>query len=350
MQVSPASLPATYTLTCTGAGGSGIGSVTVAANAPMAVINTTDNVFSYYPVVLDGSESGDAAASLQSYRWVQTSGPTVTLTGANSQQATFTAPQVTSQTQLGFSLTVTDTTGAASTSSAMINVNPPTSAQLTVAIAFIQMLETAPPNPHTAVAPADGPSLAGSSAQIEVDIVGPAGSPAFSLIDANGNVLSTPTFVVADNPSLPPVKYYGSITVPSVPFTVAISGTSSAGNAYAVKSSTLLAPMNMSIEFSPSWLWLTPGTSATSQLTIYNGGPAATFVVQFSDPKSLLSSEQTVSVPVAASSSATVPISLTLPIALTSAGAPTVTATASVSGDSTRSGAATLTVWPTGAP
>ena len=47
-----------------------------------------------------------------SYSWVQTSGTTVPLNGANTAAPTFTAPTV--STALTFSLTVTDSTGAVS--------------------------------------------------------------------------------------------------------------------------------------------------------------------------------------------------------------------------------------------
>ena len=54
-------------------------------------------------------------ASIASYSWVQSSGTAVSLNGANTARAVFTAPTIT--TSLTFSLTVTDSTGAVSSPS-----------------------------------------------------------------------------------------------------------------------------------------------------------------------------------------------------------------------------------------
>jgi len=57
-------------------------------------------------VVLDGSSSYDPKGDTLTYSWVQTVGPTVTLTGASTPAPSFTAPPVTSSTILTFQLTV----------------------------------------------------------------------------------------------------------------------------------------------------------------------------------------------------------------------------------------------------
>ncbi len=50
----------------------------------------------------------DSDGSVVSYAWKQTAGPTVTLTGANTATPSFTAPAVTAQTNLSFSVKVSD--------------------------------------------------------------------------------------------------------------------------------------------------------------------------------------------------------------------------------------------------
>jgi hypothetical protein len=63
-------------------------------------------------VTLNGGSSTDSDGTITSYSWRQTAGPTVTLTGANTATPSFTAPSVTADTTLTFSLTVTDNGGA----------------------------------------------------------------------------------------------------------------------------------------------------------------------------------------------------------------------------------------------
>jgi hypothetical protein len=67
-------------------------------------------------VTLDGTgSSAQNGATIVSYSWVQTSGITASLSGANTVTPTFVAP--TNSTILVFSLTVTDSNGAVSSPS-----------------------------------------------------------------------------------------------------------------------------------------------------------------------------------------------------------------------------------------
>lgn len=82
-------------------------------------------------VTLDGSASLDIDGNIASYLWTQSSGPAVTLSGAASDQPTFTAPNVESDgVSLTFNLTVTDTGGLKNTDSCIVNITwqnePPT--------------------------------------------------------------------------------------------------------------------------------------------------------------------------------------------------------------------------------
>ncbi|MBZ4370622.1 myxosortase-dependent M36 family metallopeptidase [Corallococcus sp. AS-1-6] len=92
-----------------------------AATAP-ATVNEGDT-----NVTLDASGSTDADvihANTLTYAWVQTlpASPKVTLANATKAKATFTAPEVTADTQFTFTVTVTDSAGAKSTKSVAVNV------------------------------------------------------------------------------------------------------------------------------------------------------------------------------------------------------------------------------------
>ena len=76
-------------------------------------------------VTLNGSASSDAApGSITSYSWTQTQGPAVTLAGANTATATFTAPSEPGQL-LVFRLVVTDNEGATAAATTQVTINQP---------------------------------------------------------------------------------------------------------------------------------------------------------------------------------------------------------------------------------
>jgi MYXO-CTERM domain-containing protein len=80
-------------------------------NPPVANAGADQTVDEGTAVALNGSGSSDPdACTTLTYAWSQTAGPTVTLTGANTAQPTFTAPEVTADTVLTFTLTVSDGT------------------------------------------------------------------------------------------------------------------------------------------------------------------------------------------------------------------------------------------------
>jgi hypothetical protein len=63
-------------------------------------------------VILDGSNSSDPDDGIESYRWKQVAGPSVTLSNPQAAKPTFLAPNVSEGgTSLTFELTVTDSGG-----------------------------------------------------------------------------------------------------------------------------------------------------------------------------------------------------------------------------------------------
>ena len=96
---------------CGGGGSDSGGGGTPPANrAPTANAGPDQSVLELVTVDLDGSGSSDPDGNSLSYSWAQTAGPDVTLTGSNTAQPSFPAPDVTagSPATLTFELTVDD--------------------------------------------------------------------------------------------------------------------------------------------------------------------------------------------------------------------------------------------------
>jgi hypothetical protein len=312
--------------------------------APNALISAPSSVLEYATVLLDGSDSTDAGSTISAYAWAQTSGPNVSLHGAATAQSTFSAPVVTAATSLGFSLTVTDAVGVKSVASASITVGPATADQLRPQILSTTLL-VPDTGAHTQVALLSGPPLIGSSLTLRVAITGALQNPLFDLVDGSGNVLSSLTLSLVGVPSNLPLVYAGSVTVPSKPFYVGASGTTTDGQRFSIRSFVPLVPMNMFFTVIPSRLLLAPGSAGTAELTIYNGGAAATFALGVNDPHQLLQAALPAAVTVAAGGSHVIPVNLTYPADAPNLIGPMVSFAAKVVGDPTRSGTTTVTLW-----
>ena len=90
---------------------------------PVANAGLDQTVNEKTTVKLDGTKSHDPDGKIiGSYSWIQTSGPHVTLNGANTATPSFVAPSLTSDTSLTFNLTVTDKAGAKNTATVNVTV------------------------------------------------------------------------------------------------------------------------------------------------------------------------------------------------------------------------------------
>ena len=100
-------------------------------DAPMADAGPDQNVEEETTVTLDGSNSFDPDDGIDSYRWKQVAGPSVTLSNPQVAKPTFLAPKVgPNGVSFTFELSVTDFGGLQSSDSAIVNViwinDPPT--------------------------------------------------------------------------------------------------------------------------------------------------------------------------------------------------------------------------------
>lgn len=100
----------------------GLAGGTPANRAPVAAAGADVSVTGPASVVLDGSNSSDSDGSVASYAWEQLSGTSVSLTGANTAQASFDVAEVTQTETLTFKLTVTDNEGATGTDIVVVTV------------------------------------------------------------------------------------------------------------------------------------------------------------------------------------------------------------------------------------
>ena len=99
----------------------------------------------------------DAEGDDVTFAWTQDSGPAVTLAGANTRLATFTAPTVTADTPLVFTVTATDDRGATATDSVTITVTKANAAPVVDA------------GPDQTVASAAAVTLAGTATDADGD-------------------------------------------------------------------------------------------------------------------------------------------------------------------------------------
>jgi hypothetical protein len=90
---------------------------------PVANAGSNQTVTEGVTVTLNGSNSTDIDDGIASYLWIQTSGPSVTLSSTSSVNPTFTSPDVTQGgALLSFRLTVTDNGGLQSSDTCVVNV------------------------------------------------------------------------------------------------------------------------------------------------------------------------------------------------------------------------------------
>jgi chitinase len=94
--------------------------VTIVNRAPVANAGADKTVSRRSAVTLDGRGSSDADGTIAAYSWRQVSGPVVTLSGAATSVASFTAPNLV--TTLVFELRVTDGDGATAVDQVVVTV------------------------------------------------------------------------------------------------------------------------------------------------------------------------------------------------------------------------------------
>ena len=91
-------------------------------NPPVANPGADQTVAELSNVILSGTASTDPDGSIQAYQWQQQSGPAVVLSNADTDTATFSAPDVVGSADLVFELMVTDNEGDTASASVTVTV------------------------------------------------------------------------------------------------------------------------------------------------------------------------------------------------------------------------------------
>lgn len=111
---------ATMLVACGGGGGGGGGNGPPPNRLPTSNAGVDQSAFKTAVVTLDGSASADPDGNPLTYRWTQTSGPAVSLSGGTTARPTFTAPAISGT--VGFSLVVNDGHGDSTADAIQVSV------------------------------------------------------------------------------------------------------------------------------------------------------------------------------------------------------------------------------------
>lgn len=158
-------------------------------------------------VLLDGSNSTDPDGSITTYSWTQTSGPEVSLTGADTAEPSFVAPDVQADTTLTFELTVTDNSGGTASDTVDVlvqdsNISPTADAgpdQTVNAGATVNLNGTASSDPDGAISSYQWSQTAGPAVTLS-DVSSP--SPTFTAPSVEASTLLSFELTVTDDGGL----------------------------------------------------------------------------------------------------------------------------------------------------
>jgi hypothetical protein len=215
---------------------------------------------------------------------------------------------------MSFSVLITDALGTTATKSVSITVTP--AAAITPA-SFVTTDFELPVtgNPHNDSTPTNSTTpQAGASLILHVALGGNVASAKFAFLNQSGTSLSTFSLVQSSNGGWHPIDYYGTVTVPTVPFFIQATGTTGDGAPFTVQTSNPITPPAVSVSLDRTQARMVPGASITLHATVSNAGSDTSFALIANDPKQfLVSSSPVQSITVGAKTQASFAIGVTFP-------------------------------------
>ncbi|MGH4000332.1 MAG: hypothetical protein ACRDTJ_23055, partial [Pseudonocardiaceae bacterium] len=197
---------------------------------------------------------------------------------------------------------------------------------------------------HGGFSPIAGQPVVGQPATAEAAVLGPIASARFSLIDRQGNEISTLPLERGSRVG-DPEHFLGETTLPGVPFKVAVTGVDDNGSAYRREYPALYRTQQVGVEVTGSRLVeIAPGDSRTLEFKVKNNGPDATFDVAVDDERGFVTSPARTSHVIPSGGVAVIPVSVLVPATSTEGDVSSVVLTATQQGAPDRYNSASVGV------
>ena len=197
---------------------------------------------------------------------------------------------------------------------------------------------------HGGFSPIDGQPVTGETATAEASVLGPIANADFSLIDAQGDVVSALP-LDRGSPIGDPEHFLGETELPATPFKVVVAGVDDSGASYRREYPALYRTQNLGIEVSGSRLVeMGPGESRTIEFKAKNHGPEASFSIAVEDELGFVTSPSRTTRVIASGDEVVIPVSLLVPESSVEGDTTSVVLTATQAGSPERYNSARVAV------
>jgi hypothetical protein len=279
------------------------------------------------------SVSADAAATIEVLR---PSGAKVLATDADASVSVLSTGKIVTVTSPAAGSWRVQLTGSGAYSVAALGNGP-------LQVQSFQFVTAAGRAGHGSYFPIFGQPVAGTAQPAMASLAGPFRTASFKLVSATGDTLQEIALAqgVADAPA---DAFVGTITPPSSPFRVAVTGTDENGAAYQRLHAQLYRAQSVSVRRALLTTTVAAGTSVTVPFVVQNAGGATTYRITASDSQRFVSGVSPESVSLDAGGSARVNVTVVVPATAAQGSTDTVTVTATSAADATVTNGASATL------